>query len=166
MSKSLGKHVYDIYTKLQVEDWKNVFQALADANVNVDMIVQSAMRNDLNDIAFTVPKDEADNALEVLKLNPNNGTALMLIGKAYANSASNYGEDDFDHASVFWAAVDKFQKAKQVDPAMTEEADKLIGIYSQHFPSKDEAFFRSVTDGATVKIGSWINESTKARFRK
>ena len=76
------------------------------------------------------------NALEVLKLNPNNGTALMLIGKAYANSASNYGEDDFDHASVFWAAVDKFQKAKQVDPAMTEEADKLIGIYSQHFRVK------------------------------
>lgn len=44
-----------------------VFQALADANVNVDMIVQSAMRNNLNDIAFTVPKDEADNALEVLQ---------------------------------------------------------------------------------------------------
>ena len=44
------------------------------------------------------------NALEVLKLNPNNGTALMLIGKAYANSASNYGEDDFDHASVSWGS--------------------------------------------------------------
>lgn len=43
-----------------------VFQALADANVNVDMIVQSAMRNNLNDIAFTVPKDEVENALEVL----------------------------------------------------------------------------------------------------
>lgn len=44
-----------------------VFQALAEANVNVDMIVQSAMRNDLNDIAFTVPKDEVENALEVLE---------------------------------------------------------------------------------------------------
>lgn len=44
-----------------------VFQALADANVNVDMIVQSAMRNNLNDIAFTVPLDEVDNALEVLQ---------------------------------------------------------------------------------------------------
>ncbi|MBE6112235.1 MAG: aspartate kinase [Peptococcaceae bacterium] len=43
-----------------------VFQALADANVNVDMIVQSAMRNNMNDIAFTVPLDEVDNALEVL----------------------------------------------------------------------------------------------------
>ena len=44
-----------------------VFQALAEANVNVDMIVQSAMRNELNDIAFTVPKDEVENALEVLE---------------------------------------------------------------------------------------------------
>lgn len=44
-----------------------VFQALANANVNVDMIVQSAMRNDLNDIAFTVPKDEVETALEVLE---------------------------------------------------------------------------------------------------
>ena len=44
-----------------------VFQALANANVNVDMIVQSAMRNDMNDIAFTVPKDEVETALEVLE---------------------------------------------------------------------------------------------------
>ncbi len=43
-----------------------VFQALADANINVDMIVQSAMRNNLNNIAFTVPQDEVDSALETL----------------------------------------------------------------------------------------------------
>ena len=43
-----------------------VFQALADANINVDMIVQSAMRNGLNDIAFTVPMDDVDTTLEVL----------------------------------------------------------------------------------------------------
>lgn len=106
------------------------------------------------------------NALESLKLNPNNGAALILIGKAYAAYSKNYGEDDFDHASVFWAAVDKFQRAKQVDPALTEEANKLISTYSPHFPNKDEAFFRSVTDGSTVKIGDWINETTTARFRK
>ena len=43
-----------------------VFQALADANINVDMIVQSAMRNGLNDIAFTVPLDDVDATLDVL----------------------------------------------------------------------------------------------------
>lgn len=106
------------------------------------------------------------NAMESLKLNPNNGAALILIGKAYAAYSKNYGEDDFDHASVFWAAVDKFQRAKQVDPAVTEEANKLIATYSPHFPNKDEAFFRSVTDGSVVKIGDWINETTTARFRK
>lgn len=105
------------------------------------------------------------NALEALKLKPDMGAAYMIIGNAYAAYSKNYGEDDFDHASVFWAAVDKFVKAKQVDPSLTEEANKLINAYSPHFPSKDEAFFRSVTPGNSVKIGDWINETTTARFR-
>lgn len=40
MSKPLGKHVYDIYTKLQVKDWKNVFQALADVLRSNDVFVK------------------------------------------------------------------------------------------------------------------------------
>jgi len=52
MSKSLGKHVYDIYTKLQVEDWKNVFQALADVlwsnDVFVKIYVKSSADGGLN----------------------------------------------------------------------------------------------------------------------
>lgn len=106
------------------------------------------------------------NALEALKINPNNGQAYLLIGKAYAAFAPSYGEDAFDHASVFWVAVDKFNRAKQVDPGVTDAANQLIATYSPHFPNKDEAFFRSVTDGATVKIGDWIGETTVARFSK
>lgn len=104
-------------------------------------------------------------AMEALKLNPNMGSAYILIGQAYAAYSKSYGEDDFDHASVFWVAVDKFIKAKQVDPSLAEEADKLIGAYSPHFPSKDEAFFRSITPGNSVRIGDWIGETTVARFR-
>ena len=105
------------------------------------------------------------NALEALKLNPNNGAAYIIIGKAYAAYAPSYGEDAYDHASVMWVVVDKFMKAKQVDPNVAEQANKLIAEYSQHFPSKDEAFFRSVTAGSQVKIGDWINETTTARFK-
>lgn len=43
-----------------------IFTSLADESVNVDMIVQSAMRNELNDIAFTIPKDDLKKALEVM----------------------------------------------------------------------------------------------------
>ncbi|MGL5683380.1 MAG: tetratricopeptide repeat protein [Marinifilaceae bacterium] len=105
-------------------------------------------------------------ALEAIKGNPNSGAAYILIGKAYALESKNYGEDDFDKSSVFWAAVDKFVRAKSVDPSVASEADKLISTYEQYFPSKDEAFFRSINAGSTVKLGSWINESTTARFRK
>lgn len=106
------------------------------------------------------------NLLEVLKLNPKSGQAYIMLGRTYASYAPQYGEDAFDHASVYWLAVDKFMKAKQVDPYVAEEANKLIGDYSPHFPSKEEAFFRSISEGSTVKIGDWINESTVARFRK
>ncbi len=105
-------------------------------------------------------------ALMALQCNPQNGAAYILIGKAYAAYANNYGEDAFDHASVFWAAVDKFNKAKKVDPSLADEVNKLVSSYTPHFPSKDEAFFRSVTEGASVKIGDWINETTVARFSK
>lgn len=106
------------------------------------------------------------NILEVLKINPKSGAAYIALGKTYASYAPQYGEDAFDHASVYWLAVDKFQKAKQVDPSVAEEANKLISDYSPHFPSKEEAFFRSISEGAQVKLGDWINETTIARFRK
>ena len=44
-----------------------IFNALSDANINVDVIVQSAMRNNINDIAFTVTKDELMKTLAVVK---------------------------------------------------------------------------------------------------
>jgi len=103
-------------------------------------------------------------ALAAIQCNPNNGEAYILIGQAYAAYAPNYGEDAFDHASVYWAAVDKFQKAKSVDPNVADKAQELISTYTPHFPSKEEAFFRSVTDGGKVQIGDWINETTTARF--
>lgn len=43
-----------------------VFRCLAKENINVDMIIQSAMQNAKNDIAFTVPKNELKHARKVI----------------------------------------------------------------------------------------------------
>lgn len=104
-------------------------------------------------------------ALEALKTNPNLGSAYITIGLAYAVSSNDYEGDEFDKRTVFWAAVDKFVKAKQVDPSVAATANEYIERYSPHFPTKDEAFFRSITAGKNVKVGGWINETTTARFR-
>ncbi len=46
---------------------KHLFKALAVKKVNVDMIIQSWMRNGRNDIVFTVTRDDLSNALPVVE---------------------------------------------------------------------------------------------------
>lgn len=46
-----------------------LFDALAKANINVDMILQSVGRNNTKDISFTVTGDAADEALAVIEAN-------------------------------------------------------------------------------------------------
>ncbi|HPF44798.1 MAG TPA: aspartate kinase [Syntrophomonadaceae bacterium] len=46
---------------------KTLFKALAEGGINVDMVIQSAMRNNHNDIAFTIDRDELPKALPVVE---------------------------------------------------------------------------------------------------
>ncbi len=46
-----------------------LFDALASANINVDMILQSTGRDNTTDIAFTVSKDAAEDTMAVLEKN-------------------------------------------------------------------------------------------------
>lgn len=99
-----------------------------------------------------------------LKANPANGKAYLAIGKAYAADAQNIGQEQVEHNATYWAAVDKFMKAKQVDPSCEAEANDLINTYKKHFPNKEEAFMFGIQEGSPVTVGGWINEKTTARF--
>lgn len=52
-----------------------LFNTLAAANINVDVILQSIGREGTKDITFTVARDEADNAVELIKGNMSRITA-------------------------------------------------------------------------------------------
>ena len=45
---------------------QRVFLALAEANINIDMIIQSMMRKDRNDIAFTVEEGDLPRVIEIM----------------------------------------------------------------------------------------------------
>jgi len=47
----------------------NLFRQLANADINVDMIVQNASEGGLTDISFTLPHSELDTALEICESN-------------------------------------------------------------------------------------------------
>ncbi|HLN54297.1 MAG TPA: hypothetical protein VK212_11365 [Lentimicrobium sp.] len=106
------------------------------------------------------------NAMKILQLNPSYGKAYIFIGDLYAASSSMCNEDDLSGKTVFWAAVDMYQKAKSIDPSTTEEANNKIGQYSRYYPAKDDLFFRDMHEGEPFTVGCWINESTTIRSLK
>jgi tetratricopeptide (TPR) repeat protein len=89
--------------------------------------------------------------------------ALMLIGDIYVAASRSFGEDDFEKSTVFWIAVDYFERARS-NPDCAVDASRKANEYSRYFPNKEEAFFRSLQEGQTYKLGGWINENTRVRF--
>ncbi len=109
-------------------------------------------------------QEARDRGEHAWQLNKKNGKALMIIAEAYAGSKIG---DAFDNHSAYWVAVDYLMFAKAVDPSLKELADEKIRTYSKLFPTKEECYYRGITDqGIAYSVGSWISEVTKVRFRK
>ena len=103
-------------------------------------------------------------ARKALTINPNSGEAYILIGDAYAASATSCGTGDLRRGGVYLVAVDKYAKAKSVDPSIADEAQAKINKYAAYFPNKEDAFFKGINAGAPYRVGCWIGESTTVRF--
>ena len=127
-----------------------------------DDAVKAQYYYELAAVSTASPSVSKTYALKAASLKPGWGKPYILIGKLYASSGC--GDNKFEKASVFWVAVDKFKKAKSVDPSVAAEANKLIATYKAYFPGKEDAFAYNITEGSDVKVGCWINETTKAKF--
>ncbi|MFB6342661.1 tetratricopeptide repeat protein [Saccharicrinis sp. FJH62] len=117
-------------------------------------------------IEFTKKKDypiARSYALKAIAARPNWGDPYILIGQMYAASAQaqQLGSKDIENRAGYWAAVDKFKKAKQIDPSSADEANKYIKIYSQYFPGTEEIFMQEGFElNKPYHVGGWINETT------
>ena len=102
-----------------------------------------------------------ETAYKILKLNPNNGRAYISIGNLYMLSASSCASTV--PGAAYWAAADKFSKAKAIDPTVAEEADKLLSQAAARFPKVEAYFNHGYSKGQTYVIDCWIGESTTIR---
>ena len=107
-----------------------------------------------------------DYAYEAIKLNSKSGDPYILIGNAYIAGSDDCSQSDFEQRAVYWTAVDKYKKAKSIDPSVSQKANELIEKYSSYFPLKEETFFHGYVDGQEYTIGGWINEKTVVRTRQ
>lgn len=105
-------------------------------------------------------------ALNAAEIRPGDGLPYIIIGDLYAASAKRCGDNELTTRAPYWAAVDKYIKAKSIDETVAEEASKKINIYSKQFPSSETIFFYNLTEGKPYTVECWINENTTVRAAK
>jgi tetratricopeptide (TPR) repeat protein len=98
-----------------------------------------------------------------LAINPNDCKVNMLMGDLYIAGSRGFSDDNFERATVFWVAVDYFNKARASEDCMAEATQKA-NTYRNYFPNKEEAFFIGIREGENYTVKGWINETTKVRF--
>ena len=101
-------------------------------------------------------------ANKAISLNGNYGAPYILIAQMYAASPK-WSDEPAMNKCTYFAAIDKLVRAKNVDPSVAEEANRLIGTYSAYTPKKEDLFFIGLKEGQSVPIGGWINETTTIR---
>ena len=94
-----------------------------------------------------------------IRLKENFGKAYILLGDAFIASRNGLG-DDFQQATVFWAAADQYRKAAQIDSSLEEESRQKLDYASAQYPNSEEVFFRDLKDGESYPMEGCINEIT------
>jgi len=122
-----------------------IFKALADAGVNVDMIIQNLQRDELNDITFTINQEQEKAAVKVLnkiksKLKFNNYTIdrdvakISIVGAGMqstpgiaARMFSSFGENKINIEMITTSEIKISCLIKK------EEANKALNVLHQEF---------------------------------
>lgn len=109
-----------------------------------------------------------ENAKKAGSLRPNWGEPYIFIGDMYASFFGKINaEDPCLKFGPLWAAADKYNYAKSIDPSSAEKANKQMGRVSGNYPDKGTFFFdcSNMQEGNSVSVGGWISESTTVRTR-
>jgi hypothetical protein len=104
-------------------------------------------------------------ALKAVGLKSGWGEPYLLIGNWYAQSSKTCDDGELGRYGVYWAAVDKYSKAKAVDGSIANEANKKIASIQSRYPATKDVFFYNKKDGDAYKVGCWINENTTIKTR-
>lgn len=136
-------------------------------NLETDNVLKSRYYVELATLTYRDLKNlrlGREYALKALEANPQNGHAHMVIGNIYASDRECL-EDDFAKKAIYWVVVDRYVQAKTADPALTDEANRLIETYAVYFPDNESIFFYGYSVGDTYTFNCWFTERTRVRTR-
>lgn len=133
-----------------------------DNNKNFDAYLNKAKAH-LISKEFQSCKISASKALEI---KPNSGEAILLIGDAYGYGGKECGKNECDAKANWWLAYDYYSKAKNADSSVAEKADKKMAQAREQFPTKENCFFYTMSEGDSYTFeGCWISGTTTVRTK-
>jgi tetratricopeptide (TPR) repeat protein len=93
------------------------------------------------------------------------GKAYYIMGTVWGSTSC--GGDEISRRSPYWVAVDYMQKAREADPSLADDCNRMIAQYRVYFPQTAEAFMYDLTDGQsyTVSCGG-MRATTTVRTQK
>lgn len=101
-------------------------------------------------------------AMKALDAQPNSGMPYILIGDLYYTTAGSCGGDAVTSRAGYWAAYDKYNKAKS-DPKTADLAASKAGSAYVNFPKTEDIFFYGHTKGSAYTVSCWYTETTTIR---
>ncbi len=104
------------------------------------------------------------NALKASKLRKNWGDPYLVLASIYGSAADVCGSNAIEKKAVYWAAIDKLNYAKSIDPECTNKANQQIAAYKKALPELSTAFALGIKEGDKINIGCWINETVVVKF--
>lgn len=90
-------------------------------------------------------------AMKTLELDKDlAGRAYYIIGSVWGSTTC--GGDEISRRAPYWVAVDYMQKAREADPSLADDCNKMIAQYRVYFPQTAEAFMYDITDGQSYTV--------------
>ncbi|TGY04327.1 M48 family metallopeptidase [Bacteroides muris (ex Afrizal et al. 2022)] len=99
---------------------------------------------------------------KAISFKENYGDPYILLAQLYGSNP-NWTDEPALNKCTYFVVIDKLQRAKAVDPSVTERANELISTYSRHTPQAKDLFMLGYKAGDRITIGGWIGESTTIR---
>ena len=77
------------------------------------------------------------------------GKAYLILGNLWASATCG---DTVDKWARYWAAADYYQKARNADPTVADEAASSLASVSRYYPEASEAFMYDLTKGQSYTV--------------
>lgn len=112
-------------------------------------------------------------ARQAIDLDSDYGEAYIRVASIYAASISHCtgGQAlEQEDRTVYWLVVDYLNKAKEVDPSLSSNANNRAQSYRSAMPTTEDKFFKGWESGDSFRINgevrecyAWIDETTTVK---